>query len=79
MCQISVHYPNHRLLHSFFKLILNPLSHIPLNAITFFTDGSGNSLKSVIAWQNPDTKEWEFDTEEVEDSPQVMCQTIAFS
>lgn len=42
--KISVHYPKHKLLNSPLKLIQKPLkSHTPLEAITFFTDGSEKS------------------------------------
>lgn len=59
--------------HSSLKLMLKPLqSPVALNVITFFTDGSGKSQKSVITWQNPKTKEWESDIEQVEDLPQIV-------
>lgn len=47
-------------------------SHTPLEAITFFTDISEKSQKSVIAWLNPDTKEWESDIEKVEGFTQIV-------
>lgn len=71
--QISIHYPKHKLLHSNFNLIPKPLiSDAPLDALTIFTDGSGKSHKSVIAWQDPIMHGWKSDIETAEGSPQIV-------
>lgn len=71
--QISIHYPKHKLLHSNFKLIPKPLkSNQHLRALTLFTDGSGKSHKSVIAWQDPETNDWQSNIEIVKGSPQIV-------
>lgn len=54
--QLLVHSPSHKLLQQNFLLYAMPkCSHVPLQALTVFTDGSGKMGKSVIVWQDPHT------------------------
>lgn len=46
-------------------------SRMPLKALTVFTDGSGSSHKSVMAWKDPRTQKWEPYVQVVEGSPQI--------
>lgn len=70
--QILAHNPKHKLFNSAFKLIPKEIqSREPLNALTIFTDGSGASHKSIIAWRDPCTQKWESDVQVVKGSPQV--------
>ncbi|NXB65931.1 POK18 protein, partial [Struthidea cinerea] len=70
--QISIHPPKHKLFNTAFKIIPKSMqSQKPLKALTVFTDASGASHKSVMAWRNPQTNRWERDIETVAGSPQV--------
>lgn len=60
-------------MHSSFNLIPKPLkSDVPLDALTIFTDGSGLTHKSEIAWQDPVTQDWRLNIESMEGSPQIV-------
>ncbi|NXI05936.1 POK18 protein, partial [Pachycephala philippinensis] len=70
--QTSCHYPQHKVFGLEMKIVRDPVqSKEPLKALTLFTDGSGKSGKSVIAWQDPSILKWESDVERVSGSPQV--------
>lgn len=69
----SIHYPTHKLIKAKLCYREKPLiSEEPLNAITLFTDGSGQTHNSVIAWLDKNTKAWKQDVQKVEGSPQIV-------
>ncbi|XP_014805959.1 PREDICTED: endogenous retrovirus group K member 19 Pol protein [Calidris pugnax] len=71
--QLTSHPPPHKLFNSNFSLIPKPKrSDLPLQALTVFTDGSGNSHKSVILWWDDQRGQWNSDIETVPDSPQIV-------
>lgn len=69
----SIHYPARKLIKAKLCYKEKPLiSEEPLDAVTLFTDGSGQTHKAVVTWQKKDTKAWEQDIQEVEGSPQIV-------
>ncbi|NXG47935.1 POK11 protein, partial [Psilopogon haemacephalus] len=66
--QLSNHPPPHKLFHLSFSLAERPKRSLqPLDAVTFFTDGSGWTQKSVIVW-----KQWNSDVTLCSGSPQLV-------
>ncbi|XP_014792703.1 PREDICTED: endogenous retrovirus group K member 18 Pol protein-like [Calidris pugnax] len=70
---LTSHPPPHKPLNSNFSRIPKPKrSDLPLQALTVFTDGSGNSHKSVILWWNDQQGRWDSDIETIPGSPQIV-------
>uniref|UniRef100_A0A8U8BEH6 ribonuclease H n=1 Tax=Geospiza parvula TaxID=87175 RepID=A0A8U8BEH6_GEOPR len=69
----TIHFPQHRVLQSHLCYRKRPrISEEPLDGITVFTDGSGKTHKSVIAWMNSATAEWDSNVETGQGSPQIV-------